>query len=100
MMKLISYLAATNQLTNILPGSNIPQVKANQSEIQVLLQLFFGVVGALALLFIIIGGFRYIISGGDPQAAAAGKKTIIYAAIGLVVAISGEAIVTWALGFV
>ncbi len=91
-------MATFGQLQGFQPGVNTPQIAANQSEIQTLLQYFFGVVGALALLFVVIGGLRYIISAGDPQAAAAGRKTIMYAVIGLVVALSGEAIVTWVLG--
>jgi hypothetical protein len=91
-------MAFINQIQGIQPGSNLPQINANQSELQTILQYFFGIVGALALLFVVIGGFRYIISAGDPQAAAAGRKTILYAVIGLIVALSGEAIVTWVLG--
>ena len=83
-------------LSQIKPGG-LPQVGANQSSLKIGLQLFFGVVGALALLFVVIGGFRYVISAGNPKGAAEGKNTIIYAVVGLVIAISGEAIVTWLL---
>jgi len=82
--------------TSIKP-EGLPQVSANGSTLQIILQIFFGLVGALALLFVVIGGFRYVISAGDPKAAAEGKNTIIYAVVGLVIAISGEAIVTWLL---
>jgi len=83
-------------LSQIKPGS-LPQISASHASLQVILQLFFGVVGALAVLFVVIGGFRYIISDGDPRSAAEGKKTIIFAAVGLIVAVSGEALVIWVL---
>lgn len=51
------------------------------------------VVGAVAVLAIIIGGIRYVVSGGDPKAAAGAKDTILYAVIGLVVAFAAYAIV-------
>lgn len=38
-----------------------------------------------ALVFLIIGGFQYIISRGDEDAAATAKNTILYAIIGLIV---------------
>lgn len=58
--------------------------------------LFFG--GFVALTFIVIGGFRYVISAGDPQKVAAAKDTIIYAIIGLIIAIAAFTIVNLVIG--
>lgn len=44
-------------------------------------------VGAIAVLFLILGGLRYVISNGDPKNVEAAKSTILYAVIGIVVAI-------------
>ncbi|HSX02835.1 MAG TPA: hypothetical protein VLI05_06020 [Candidatus Saccharimonadia bacterium] len=44
-------------------------------------------VGAVAVLFLIIGGLRYVISNGDPKNVEAAKNTILYAIVGIVVAI-------------
>lgn len=41
--------------------------------------------GAVAVLFLIIGGFRYVISTGNEQQVEAAKKTILYAILGLIV---------------
>ncbi len=41
--------------------------------------------GAIAVVFLIIGGLQYIASAGNADKAAAAKKTIIYALIGVVV---------------
>lgn len=43
------------------------------------------IAGSVAVLFLIIGGVRYIISAGNPTQAEAAKKTIIYALIGVVI---------------
>ena len=63
--------------------------------ISTILSFVFGIVGALAVLFITISGFRYIVSAGDPQKVAQAKEGIIYALVGLAVAISAEAIVVY-----
>src|ERR1700722_9521082 len=43
------------------------------------------VVGAVAVIFLIIGGLRYVISNGDSKNVTAAKDTILYAIIGIVV---------------
>lgn len=75
-----------------------PRVQANQGTLQLLLNIFFGVAGALAILFIVLGGFRYIISDGDAQAAARARNTIIYAAVGLLIIVMAAAIVNFVVG--
>ncbi|PSO43827.1 hypothetical protein BRC21_02340 [Candidatus Saccharibacteria bacterium SW_7_54_9] len=44
------------------------------------------VTGAVAVIMLIIGGFRYVVSGGDSNAVQGAKDTILYAIIGIVVA--------------
>jgi hypothetical protein len=48
-------------------------------------QTIIGIAGSLAVVFVMIGGYRYVI-GPDEQKDAA-KKTITYALIGLAVAL-------------
>lgn len=52
-------------------------------------------LGAIAVIMIIIGGIRYVISGGDSSAVTGAKNTILYAVIGLVVAVLAYAIVNF-----
>lgn len=52
-------------------------------------------IGILAVIMIIWGGIRYVLSGGDSTAISAAKKTILYAVVGLVVAILAYAIVNF-----
>ena len=56
-------------------------------------------VGALAVIFIIIGGIQYITSAGNPSGQERSKKTITYAIGGRVLALSTTAIISF-IGFV
>ena len=55
------------------------------------------VVGAIAVIMIIIGGIRYIVSAGDSNAVQGAKNTIMYAIIGLIVAVLAYALVNFVL---
>lgn len=55
------------------------------------------IVGAVSVIMIIIGGLRYVLSGGDSTGTAGAKNTIIYALVGLVVAIFAQVIVSFVL---
>lgn len=101
MVELIHQFAATAQ-TTCFGGGNVcdtglPTVAASSGQLQAILQIAFGVIGAVAVLFIVIGGIRFVFSDGNPQDAAQARNTIIYALVGLVIAISAEGIVTFAL---
>lgn len=51
------------------------------------------VVGAVAVLMIIFGGFKFVTSGGDSDGTKKARNTIIYAAVGLVVVLLAQSIV-------
>lgn len=55
------------------------------------------VIGAVAVIMIVIGGFRYVISGGDSGQINSAKNTILYAVVGLVVALMSYGIVNFIL---
>jgi hypothetical protein len=92
LMTFITYIAQTN-LEN-----PFPTVNAGSSFISTLLNIVFGIIGAIALLFIVIGGFRYVISTGDPKNTAKAKNTIIYALVGILVSLSAIGIVNFVAG--
>jgi hypothetical protein len=56
------------------------------------------VIGALSVLMLIYGGIRYTISMGDAKNVEAAKNTIMYAIIGIVIALLASAIVNFVLG--
>ncbi|MEK7594231.1 MAG: pilin [Patescibacteria group bacterium] len=51
------------------------------------------VVGAIAVIMIIVSGFRYITSGGDSGKLGTAKNTLIYALVGLAVAVLAQLLV-------
>lgn len=55
------------------------------------------VVGVVAVIMIVIGGFRYITSGGKQESVTAAKNTILYAVIGLVIVALAQVIVRFVL---
>ncbi len=77
---------------------DIPKVEVTPQTIPTILNIVYAITGLLAVLFIAIGGFKYVTSGGDPQGTAKAKNTIIYACVGLVVVLSAFIITSFALG--
>lgn len=53
------------------------------------------IIGAIAVIMLIIGGIRYVVSAGDQNAVASAKNTILYAIIGIVVAFLAYAAVNF-----
>lgn len=53
------------------------------------------VIGAVAVIMIVIGGLKYVLSNGDQSQITSAKNTILYSVVGLVVAIMANAIVNF-----
>lgn len=53
------------------------------------------IIGAVAVIMLIIGGIRYAVSSGDQAAVTGAKNTILYAIIGIVVAFLAYAAVNF-----
>lgn len=53
------------------------------------------IVGIIAVIMLIIGGIRYVVSGGDSKKVTDAKNTVLYAIIGLVIAVFAYAIVNF-----
>lgn len=68
-----------------------------QSLLNTVINIFSLVVGVIAVIMIIVGGLRYITSGGDSGKVSAAKTTIIYALVGLVIVALAQLIVHFVL---
>ena len=101
MIPLEALVKYTGDICNGLCDNNptgLPQVQAGNSQVQIILQLAFGVIGVVALVIIILAGFQLSVSlGTNPDAVSKARKTIIYAVVGLFVAVSAELIVSFTL---
>ena len=53
------------------------------------------IVGIIAVIMLIIGGIKYVVSGGDSKKVTDAKNTILYAIIGLIIAFLAYAIVNF-----
>ena len=53
------------------------------------------IVGVVAVVMLIIGGIKYVISGGDSKKVTDAKNTVLYAIIGLIIALLSFAIVNF-----
>lgn len=60
-----------------------------------LVNLALYAAGALAVIFLIIGGLKYVLSAGEPAKLSSAKQTILYAIVGLIIAITAAAIVNF-----
>lgn len=56
------------------------------------------IIGSVAVIMLIIGGIRYVVSAGDSNALQGAKNTILYAIIGIVVAFMAFAAVNFVIG--
>jgi hypothetical protein len=105
-LKIVSYLSSLSLLVAakasaqglVAPAkpSNLPG-GASDTATDILVKIInlgLGVVGIIAVGFIILGGFRYITSAGNEEAAESGKKMITNAIIGLVIIILSYTIIT------
>lgn len=59
------------------------------------INIMLTILGIVAVIMIVIGGMRYVLSGGDASAVTSAKNTILYSVIGLVVAVLAFAIVNF-----
>lgn len=79
---------------NALGGcDNPPGQTTVESVAKTTVKILSYFVGVVAVVMIIIGGFLYLTSGGDSNRVASAKNTIIYAIVGLVIALLAQALV-------
>ena len=66
-------------------------------KIAKVINLLSVIVGVIAVIMIIVGGFRYITSGGKQESVTSAKNTILYAIIGLIIVALAQIIVKFVL---
>lgn len=62
-----------------------------------ILNLMSAIVATIAVIMIVVGGARYVTSGGKQDSVAAAKTTIIYAIVGLIVVSLAQVVVHFVL---
>lgn len=87
-----TYLIAAQ--SSISPG-NLPKPPADGAQIQEILTVVFWFIGAIAFLMVVISGLRFVLSGGEPDKIAKARSALVYSLIGLLIAVSAQAIVAF-----
>lgn len=91
--KLYFGVAAPNNCEGGGCATAFPDVAADDSSVQALLSVAFGAAAAIAVLVIIISAFNIVTGGGDSEKISRSKNSIIFALVGLAIAVSAEIIV-------
>lgn len=68
-----------------------------QNYIKIIVDGLLFILGAVSVIMIIIAGIGYTTSGGDATSVTKAKNTLMYAVVGLVVALLAYAIVDFVL---
>ena len=103
MFWLLSHFASSGAIVQCPPGQSgtcstgLPPVGAGSTELHHVLQVVFGLVALISVLMIVIGGLKFVTSDGNPQNATKARETIIFAVVGLIVALLAEGLVTFVL---
>ena len=87
--------AKGNDQVSCLFGSEKEGCTEGSGIFQIIVNVILFIVGAVAVIMIVIGGVRYTVSNGDSNAVQGAKNTIMYAIVGLVVAIIAYALVNF-----
>jgi heme/copper-type cytochrome/quinol oxidase subunit 2 len=62
-----------------------------------IINILSAVVGVVAVIMLIVAGFRYVSSAGNDSAVGSAKNTIVYAVVGLVIVALAQVIVHFVL---
>lgn len=79
-------------------GAGPTNLTGTNGVFRIVVNVLLFIIGAISVIMLIYGGIRYTTSGGNANNVTAAKNTIMYAIIGLIVAIFAFAIVNWVVG--
>jgi len=67
------------------------------STIHAVVTILSFIVGTASVIMIMVGGFRYVTSGGDSTKVGSAKNTLLYALVGLIIVALAQVIVRFTL---
>jgi prolipoprotein diacylglyceryltransferase len=59
----------------------------------------YGIILAVAVLFVLVGAWKFLKSGGDPKDVESAKNQVLYAVIAVIVAVFSKSLITAASSF-
>jgi hypothetical protein len=100
-----AYAACDTSNLNIQSGADCAQGSGQSSDLfgegsifQKVTNILLFLIGAISVIMLIIGGIRYVVSGGDQAQVTGAKNTILYAIVGIIVAFLAYAAVNFVTG--
>lgn len=90
----------TKRATADDPNSACTETKSESSLnklVTTIVNILSVIVGVIAVIFVIIGGAKFITSGGDSGKVSSAKSTVIYAIVGLIIVALAQIIVKFVL---
>ncbi len=84
-------------LQGITDPTNLPHAN-DQNFLQIGMNIAFAIIGAIALLMIVLAGMRLVFARDNAENISKARKTLIHASVGLIIVVSAAAIVNLIIG--
>jgi len=91
----LRHFIALSALAFILSGCTVPGDPNTPAQLADIVNVIKNIIGILApaagiafFFMILVGGFQFLMSGGDPKATAAARNTMTYALIGIILVVA------------
>ena len=91
----VAYADAKTQIQRGLKAAGGDTKDTSGTLITKVINVMLFIIGVLSVIMIVYGGILYVISAGDSGRVSKAKNTIMYAIVGLVVALLAYAIVNF-----
>jgi hypothetical protein len=99
MFRAHTLLLAANPFRQDANSIGIPKSTANiGAALTNVTNILMSIIGMLAIIFIIVGGLQMALAAGNSKRFAQGRETVLYASVGLAIAIAAFAIVKFISG--
>ena len=99
-MFLVSPVFAQDYPYGTIPDLQLDDVVGEGGLFVKILNWIFNIIIILGLIYILFAGYRYMTSGGDSAKVQAALQNLIYALVGIAIAILARALVNFVIGWV
>ena len=83
-MMLTQIFQLITPIPNLHTINGVATIKGFEWIFQNVVVSILGLAGIVLFIMLLMGGFKYLTSGGNPESTASAQKTITYAIIGIV----------------
>ena len=91
----LTYASAAIEIKKGQQATNAGNGQDFTTTVQTVINMLLFIIGLVAVIVIIYSGIKFVLSSGDSNAIKSARDTMLYAVIGLVVAIMAYAVVGW-----